>query len=66
MRPCNSANSVTTSVSPSLLIEVDSHSYDAFDTCVDGWYGSTPARNNVTVRYSPSIATMPMPPVYPR
>lgn len=63
-RRCDGANSFSTSVSPSLLIQVNDHAYDTFATCVDGWYGSTPASANVTVEYSDSIETLPLPPPY--
>lgn len=61
---CDSSNSFSTSASPSLLIQVDDHAYDSFANGVDGWYGSAPSSSNVTVEYSDSIETLPMPPPY--
>ncbi len=59
----NCTNSFSTNVSPSLSIQVDNHAYDTFDTTVDAWCGS-PSSSNVTVEYSDSIETLPMPPAY--
>lgn len=43
-------SAMTTGASPSLIIAVNSHSYDTFDKCVKGWYKSAASSKNVTVK----------------